>query len=488
MNTPKWKFLLVNSADLSDIYGELYEARSKSLNVGLNKPGSCSFTYPFSGHLAELIEPISVGVVVQRKGSSGQYVTIWSGYINEVTDDAAEETTQVSCVGWFERLNKRIAKQQVLYTSQYDKDIIFGSSLTTPSSATGPTCPSGLMQLSNLREINPSGPQVITETLTSGAKLMPKFSAGDAIASGQTVFQRTSPSGSDIKASISGFVISIDGTKDAETTYTPSGTYTLAIIGHYYSIPSGSYPSGVGAYPLPLVNGSNPAKITWIEEGNYYPSGAGAGLGTNITPVRKNFKIEEDQSFGEAITNITEQENGPDIYVDPETRKLHVYAKKGDNKTDVYFGFNWGPENVKQFAKTTQTENLANNLIGRSTGITPVLVATDASSLSKYGVFEDVINLNQNASTSNTLQYYTAAEYFFRSQPFVSYSITPYPYTIGSSVPEPFVDYNIGDQVKFRAFKSPRIDENGTFRIFGINVSIDEEGNETIGELQIYYQ
>lgn len=484
METAEWKFVLVNSRDLSAI-GDLYEARGKTLNVGLNKPGSCSFSYPFSGQLASSINPIKAGVIAYRKGSTGQFEAIWSGYVTEVIDDATTESMQVSCVGWFERLNKRLAKQQVLYTSQYDKDIIFGTGLSSAAGTT--TCPSGILPLANLRQINPTGPQVISETLASGVVLTPKKAVGEPVASGDTIFERTTPSGTAIKSTVNGFVISIDGTKDAPKTYVPSGTYTLGVIGHYYSIPSGSYPSGVGAYPLPLVNGSSPNTITWIEPGQYYSSGVGAGLSSSVTPSQKNFKIEQDQSFGEAITSITAQENGPDIDVHPISRKLNVYAKKGDDKSNIFFGFGWGPENVKQFSKNIQTSEIANNLIGRSNGISPVLVATDSNSLSEYGLFEDVLNLNQTAASSDTLRYYTAAEYIFRSGPLVSYSITPYPYTINSSVPEPFVDYNIGDKVQFRAIKSPRINESGAFRVFGISISIDDDGNETIGELQIYY-
>lgn len=489
MESAEWKFVLVNSNDLSSI-GDLHEARGKNLSVGLNKPGSCSFTYPFSGNLAGDIKVIETGVIAYRRGSSGVFQPIWSGYVSEISDDGASETMQVSCVGWFERLNKRLAKQEVMWTSQYDNDIIMGTGMVTPSSATGFTCPSGIMQLANLTTANPSGPQTLSVTFSpSGGTVTPQVKAGDPVSSGQVIATST-PSGSTTvtqhKSNIDGFVAFIG----AATTYVASGTYQIAYIGHYYSIPSGAYPSGSNAYPLPVVSGSNPNTLTWLEPGTYDPT-------TTITPsggfVRKNFKIEQDESFGAAITKLTEQENGPDIDVSLDystgkpVRKLNVYVKKGELKNDVYFGFNWGPENIQSFVKNTQTSNIANNLVGRATGVNPVMLATASGSLAKYGVFESVINLNQSAPNANALQYYTAAEYLFTSEPDVSYSITPFPYTIGSSIPEPFVDYDIGDQVKFRAEKAPRIDVSGSFRVFGINVTISDDGNESVGELQIYY-
>lgn len=403
MESASWKFILVNSNDLSAI-GQLNQARGKSLSLSLNKPGSLTFTYPFSADHAEDIEVISTGVMAYRQNSKTlEYKLIWSGYINEITDNASDESMTVSVVGWFERLNKRIAKADVLYTSQLDKDVILGTNLVTPSTTSGITCSSGIIHLAN-----------------------------------QT--QSTS----------------------------------------YYTIPSGSYPSG--AYPLQIVSGSNPNTLTWIRPGTYDDS---TTLSTGA-PTAKNIKISQDESFGETITKLTEFENGPDIEVDPETRELNVYLKKGNVKS-IYFAYNWGPSNIKEFSKRTDLSIFANNLVGRSNGVAPVMLATASGSLSKYGIFENVINLNQNAANQKALEFFTAAEYLFTSEPLISYSITPYPYTTGSAVPEPFVDYDIGDQVKFRAIKAPRIDESGSFRIFGMSVSIGDDGNETIGELQIYY-
>jgi hypothetical protein len=414
MAVPDWKFILVESKDLDNAIGELYEARSKNINVGLNKPGSCSFTYPFSGTLAEDIQPISTAVMAYRRGSTGLYKLIWSGYVNEVNSDAVTEEMQISCVGWFERLNKRISKQDVLYSSQYDNDIIFGTGLvtpSTPSASSGATnTASGILRLANL------------------------------------------------------------------TSSTASGTTTSS----GYSIPS--------SVTIPIVSGSDPNTPTLIQPGIYT---SGTTITPSATAVRKNFKIEKDQSFGEAIISLTEQENGPDIDIHPQTRSLNVYRKKGERRTGLYFSYGWGAENIQSFSKLITTDQLANHLIGRANGVSPVLLNNNTTSLNSYGLFESVVNLNMNVPNQDTLNYYTAAEYLFTSTPLVSYSITPFPYTIGSSVPEPFEDYDIGDQLNLRVVAKPIIDigadSEETFRVFGINVSIEDNGNETIGELQIYY-
>jgi hypothetical protein len=392
-HTPEWKFILVDSKDLSEI-GELHEARSKTLNLALNTPGSASFSYSFEGVLAAEIQVISTGVMAYRRGSDDTYHLIWSGYINEINEDVNNDMMSVSVVGWFERLNKRIARADVIYKSKYDSDIIISSGMSTASGS----CASGIMHLANLT------------------------------------------------SSISGYTITGD---------------------------------------IPVVSGSSPNTPTWITPGSYsdemrLPTGTPSGASL------QDLSIKQDASFGEAIMTLVNQENGCDIEVDAKTRALNVYGKKGSVKSEVWFGYNWGPENVKEFSNQISTDQLANYLVGRANATTPQSIQTDEDSLNTYGLFEDSLNITLKTSSTSVLAYYTAAEYEFRRRPFESRAFTPYPYTVGSSVPEPFVDYNIGDIVKFRAVREPRVDITGSFRVFGISVSAGDDGSETINSLVIY--
>lgn len=388
---PQWKFILVNSKDLSEI-GELHQARGKSLNLALNTPGSASFTYSFEGNLAADIQVISTGIMAYRRGSSDTYQLVWSGYINEINEDVNNGTMSVSAVGWFERLNKRIARQDVLYKSQYDYNIIVGSGFSIPSGGVA----SGVMHIAN-------------------------------------------------------------------KTATASG----------YTIVAGT---------IPIVYGSSPNTPTWLSVGSYQ-----AGMRSG-TVAQQDLSIKQDSSFGEAIMTLVNQENGCDVYVDPATRALNVYGKKGSIKSEVYFGYNWGPDNIKQFSRSTTTSDIANYLVGRATGVTAQSINTASGSLNDFGLFEDHIDITLKTANADVLKFYTAAEYLFRSDPRTNptYSVSPYPYTIGSSVPEPFNDYDIGDVVRFRAISPPRVNVNGSFRVFGLNISITDDGNENIDSLSIY--
>ena len=395
-HVPLWKFILVNSKDLSEI-GELHEARGKNLNLALNTSGSASFSYSFEGVLAEDIQVISTGIMAYRRGSDDTYQLIWSGYINEINEDVNNAVMSVSVVGWFERLNKRIARQDVLYKSQYDYNIIVGSGFSIPSGGVA----SGIMQIANK---------------------------------------------------------------------------TATAIG--YTIASGT---------VPIVSGSNPNTPTWMSVGTY-EDGMRPAVATGSGAARQDVSIKQDSSFGETIMGLVNQENGCDIYVDPSTRALNVYGKKGSVKSEVWFSYNWGPDNIKEFSRSTTTSDIANYLVGRATGVTAQSINTASESLNDFGLFEDHLDITLKTSTAETLAFYTAAEYLFRSDPRTTptYSVSPYPYTIGSSIPEPFTDYDIGDVVRLRAISSPRVNVNGSFRIFGLNISITDDGNENIDSLNIY--
>jgi hypothetical protein len=394
MAVPQWKFILVNSKDLSEI-GELHQARDKSLNLALNTPGSASFTYSFEGNLAADIQPISTGVMAYRKGSTDSYKLVWSGYINEIAEDVTNATMTVSAVGWFERLNKRIARADLVYKSKFDNNIIISNGMSTSSGS----CASGILPVANLI------------------------------------------------ATASGYTIAEDS--------------------------------------MIVVQGSNPNTPTWMTPGAYY-SGMRGENGTASGASLQDLSIKQDASFGEAIMTLVNQENGCDVEVDPATRELNVYGKKGSVKSDVWFGFNWGPENIQNFSNQISTADLANYLVGRASATTPQAIYSDNESINSYGIFEDSLNITLKTSSTEVLAFYTAAEYFFRSMPDRSHTISPYPYTIGSSVPEPFEAYNIGDIVKFRAVREPRVDIEGSFRVFGISLSISNDGNENIDNLAIY--
>ena len=76
-----WKFILVNSNDLSHI-GELSQAHGKKLEVVLDKPGAANFTYPMNAEYAAAVEPYKTGIKAMRWNRVASMVAghaVWEG-------------------------------------------------------------------------------------------------------------------------------------------------------------------------------------------------------------------------------------------------------------------------------------------------------------------------------------------------------------------------------------------------------------------------
>lgn len=111
-------------------------------------------------------------------------------------------------------------------------------------------------------------------------------------------------------------------------------------------------------------------------------------------------------------------------------------------------------------------------------------MAEDIPSQNEYQLFEEEVQLS-DVVDPNVLLAYAGGEVLIRKTPRILYSPAPFPWIEGRT-PQPFVDYGLGDKVIFTAQKANRINVIGqAVRIFGMNVTITEEGNERLDALQI---
>jgi hypothetical protein len=387
MAAAQWKIVLASSHDLSNI-GELTQARSRQLSLVLNRAGSLSFTIPMDDELAAQIWPIESAVKVYRQGSTGT-ILIWSGYVNTVDEDVSNNHMSVNCVGWLNRLSKRVLHRDRQYSATDDGDII------------------------------------------------------------QDLL----------------------GEANARTTGEYSALTTSATLADGYVV---QWPSG-----------SSPNLPTFIKWNGKLPNEGSGGPTAYVAATRNQNYTRYQTNILQAIQGLTEIENGCDIYIDPTTRALSVYRRKRKVVGSVVFGYRWGPENVAQFNRQIDGSTVANyGLATGSSGVTGQVVDDDVSQ-SLYGPFEEVYSLS-DVSQTNILSAYAGAEIALKATPRQLFSITPFNWTTKANVPEPFVDYNIGDQVKFVARHLPRVSVNQQVRVFGIALDIDEEGNEKLSQLQIY--
>lgn len=148
-----WKFILVNSNDLSHI-GELSDASGKKIELALNKAGAFSFTYPMDAKYAASIVPYKSGVKAMRlnrtaSAAAGHQVwdCVWSGYVLAISETVDANKMSVSCVGWLQRLARRMVRRDKIYSSQDDgaivQDLLAEVNLTTTPDSYAVPIPAG---------------------------------------------------------------------------------------------------------------------------------------------------------------------------------------------------------------------------------------------------------------------------------------------------------------------------------------------------------
>jgi len=82
---------------------------------------------------------------------------------------------------------------------------------------------------------------------------------------------------------------------------------------------------------------------------------------------------------------------------------------------------------------------------------------------------------------------YAGAEIIVRANGRITYNVTPFSSgNPNSNVPEPFIAYRIGDQGRLTAVHPPRVNIRGqAVRVFGLSLTIDDNGYAQLGALQV---
>lgn len=283
-----------------------------------------------------------------------------------------------------------------------------------------------------------------------------------------------------------------------DVTYTSQDDADIIydILSRCNGIATGEHTAGVttitsvdGSTVFRWPSGSSPNTPSWIKKGNKLPN-EGAGGATAYAAATRTMKIDRFSSALAEIQKLTQIENGCDIEIDPATRELNIFRKKqrimnGTANPGVNFGYRWGPNNIQACGRQIDGQTVVNyELALGPTSLTPQFYQ-DTASQDAYGPLDEVTTLSDVRST-NILLAYATVEVLVRKDPRIIYSMTPYPYTAKSSVPQPFVDYRLGDQVYFSARQGTRVSiDKQPVRVFGMSLNIDEEGNERMDSLQL---
>jgi hypothetical protein len=419
----KWRFVLVNSKDLSRI-GVLQMARDRKVSLKLNKPGSGNFSYPMDANYAENIEKYRTGIIAERfnwrqtqaNNIAGIYGAvwdpIWSGYVLTIDEDWTNNRMSIGCVGWMQRLAKRLLRAAQSWSAVDDGDII-----------------RDIIQMVN------GGPGAPSYEWAAGT-----------------------------------------------TQYTAADTYVV------------KWPTG-----------SSPNTSSWIKWGGTQPNeGTGVIGGTAYVPLTsivsprngqsaaRNFKVTKYQDALSPIDQVVNIEYGCDIVCDPITRAVTAHRRYSRVKDDVVIGFQWGPKNTAQFGRTLDGERQCNYFLAQGDPTATAGYADDPTGIADVGLIEEVTQLSgvagagPSGSANPVLLAYAGGEVVIRMNGVITYSVTPFVFSPNGPVPEPTVDYRVGDQIRVTAIHPPRGNiVNQAVRVFGMDFGIDDNDNEQLGALEL---
>lgn len=134
--------------------------------------------------------------------------------------------------------------------------------------------------------------------------------------------------------------------------------------------------------------------------------------------------------------------------------------------------------NVYEYSLSRSRDGQANRLYHIGQDASTALVRSDAASISLYKLLEEVLSaeITDPDMVGGLLNEHIA----LRRNPRDLVGVTPH---IGDGtlrVPEPFVDYDFGDTVSFKAKFGGKTRFQGGVRVYGIQATMDEKGFERI--------
>jgi hypothetical protein len=156
--------------------------------------------------------------------------------------------------------------------------------------------------------------------------------------------------------------------------------------------------------------------------------------------------------------------------------RLNIYAAKGSASSAI-FEFGTGKKNVKGYKRPVTKDGIMNDGYMLPPGYPDTasglpLHETDPASITQYGRFEDVVpsDIPVEQLRARLLQEHVRIRRTPRQQ------ITFDPHI---NAPKYGQDFTLGDTVTFRAVRNGQVRVNAAFRVYGVDVAIDDVGRAT---------
>jgi hypothetical protein len=220
----------------------------------------------------------------------------------------------------------------------------------------------------------------------------------------------------------------------------------------------------------------NAANTKTDSTGTVRPTKISAGRADASQARVREYKINDQIS--QSIRDLATVENGFDYEINPISRQLDIYfPRKGTLREEIHLGYNWMPANVANVRISTDGSTVANE--HRATTTYTTAVAEAPESMNTYNMRTELSSIGDTPDAIAGA--YANGEVAFKEQPKKVITVSMRP---GSASPEIFRDFEIGDTLYLtvRGSRSP-IDKQPV-RVFGVSVSIDENGVATISNLK----
>lgn len=202
-------------------------------------------------------------------------------------------------------------------------------------------------------------------------------------------------------------------------------------------------------------------------------------LGSSDTQVRSR-SYKRGQSYGQAVQELVDVENGIDIRVDPVTRAISTLPPTSyADLTNVVFGLHVEPFNLANATQNDDGASTANRIttVG-SNGIS--VPADDAEAIAAAGFMrEDWLSLSDVAD-SIIIGAYANAELVYRRYGQVTYDLKPLAY---GDIPRLYDDFHLGDKAYLSIDAGALKVDNQAIRVFSATIDVDAQGNETISQI-----
>jgi hypothetical protein len=198
------------------------------------------------------------------------------------------------------------------------------------------------------------------------------------------------------------------------------------------------------------------------------------------TQVRTR-SYKRSQNYGQAIQELSDIENGLDIYVDPRTRLITTKSPTSfSDRTDTVFGYGVEPFNLSNAPQSDDGTNTANRIT--AVGANGVAIpADDAAAIdAQAGMREAWLSLS-DVGDPIIIGAYANAELVYQRWGQITYTLQPLAY---GDIPRLWDDFELGDQVYLSIGNAGALSVDGQgVRVFTATLDVDAQGNETISQI-----